>query len=93
VTEGKDANLTEAGRWVDETGLICYAWPPEGRFKALWDRVAAVTTEEERSALQSLIRREVDENSTIVAYTDDNGEWVDVEPNWENPPRWMDGLN
>ena len=92
--KSNDAKFTEPGRWVDASGTIRYAWPPEGRFKHLWERVVAVTTEEERDVLQSLLSYELQENSTTVAYMDtEDGVWHDLEANWDNPPRWMDGLN
>lgn len=88
MTPALRGDFTEPGRWVDDTGVIRYAWPPEGRFADLWRRVTEVTTEEERIALQTLIHHEVDANSTLVAYQDDEGEWHDVEPNWEEPKKW-----
>lgn len=59
-----------------------------GPLQGALGRICAVTTEIERCELECLISREVSENSTLVAYTDNDGEWVDVEPDWEEPERW-----
>lgn len=81
---------TEPGRWVNELGQIVYAWPPEGRFADLWRRIEAAVTEDERGEAVALLNLWRDENSTLVAYTDDDGEWVDCEPDWSVPEQWKD---
>jgi hypothetical protein len=81
----------EPGRSVAEDGRIVYAWPPEGRFRALWERFALTFTDAEKSELLSLLIKWRDENSTLVAYTNESGEWVDVEPDWTKPDEWLRG--
>ena len=74
----------EPGRSIADDGRVVYAWPPEGRFAALWERVeAALPGDDERLEALSLLARWGDETSTIVAFTDDDGEWVDVEWPWD----------
>lgn len=80
----------EPGRTVNGSGQIVYTWPPEGRFVELWQRIDAITTDDEKCELISLLNLWRDENSTLVAYTDDDGEWVDVEPDFSEPRRWME---
>lgn len=75
-------NWTEPGRHVSDSGQIIYHWPPEGRFAELWARIDPLTTDEDKSILLSLLARWYDEHSTLVAFTDENGEWVGVEWNW-----------
>ncbi len=78
------SDFTEPGRSVGESGVILYAWPPEGRFADVWRRfLESFPTDEERIVLRSLIARWMDETSRLVAYTDDAGEWVDVTWPWE----------
>lgn len=78
----------EPGRYVTESGLIKYCWPPEGRFVELWARIEAAIKPEERSDAISLLHLWREETSTLVAYTDENGEWVDCEPDWSVPEAW-----
>lgn len=76
----------ELGRSVGESGVLVYAWPPEGRFKELWARFeAAFPDPDDRITLRSLVARWMDETSRLVAYTDDAGEWVDVSWPWDEP--------
>ena len=79
----------EPGRHVSESGQIIYVWPPEGRYADLWQRFDAALTDSDKHELAPLLRRWTDANSTLVAYTDDTGEWVDVEPDWTEPQRWL----
>lgn len=81
--------IEEPGRSVADDGRIVYAWPPEGRFAELWRRVDSITTDEEEDELISLLVRWRDDNTTLAAYTDENGEWVDVEPRWEHIADWL----
>lgn len=80
---------TEPGRWVNESGQIVYAWPPEGRFAELWRRAEGIITDDEKGDLLALLRLWQDENSTLVAYTDEAGQWVNVEPDWDVPTEWL----
>lgn len=82
---------TEPGRWVADDGAIRYDWPPQGRFAGMWERFReAFPDESEWSEVHALFLRWQHENSTLVAYTD-GGEWVDVEPDWSLPERWVNG--
>lgn len=82
---------TEPGRTVAEDGRIVYAWPPEGRFADLWRRFDGAFNDAEKHELAALLRRWIDENSTLVAYEDDDGVWHDVKPDWSMPERWASG--
>lgn len=84
---------TEEGRWVEEDGRILYDWPPVGRFKDLWKRFTTAFNEEEYEEVASLLRYWSEENSTLVAYEDESGEWHDVEPNWADPEAWTHKTN
>jgi hypothetical protein len=81
---------TEPGRSVADNGAIVYAWPPTGRFHHLWACFDADFTDEEKHELLALLLRWRDDASALVAFTDEAGEWVDVEPNWAEPQRWME---
>jgi hypothetical protein len=71
---------TEPGRSVRPDGRITYAWPPEGRFSRLWERLDKVFSDDEKSEVLGLLLRWRDETSTLVAFTDPvSGEWVDVD--------------
>mgnify|MGYP001619627704 CR=1 FL=1 len=83
---------TEDGRFVNTSGQIVYEWPPKGRFKTLWEQVEAGFSDEEKHDVIALLRCWQDENSMLVSYTDEDGEWVNVEPNWSVPPGWLDPL-
>ena len=74
---------TEPGRHVDERGQIVYAWPPEGRFAALWWRIHAVIPDEEKGEALALLLKWRDQTATLLAYTDDSGDWQDVEVDWD----------
>lgn len=82
---------TEPGRHVSDSGTIVTHWPPEGRFAALWDRVDGAFTDDEKHDIADLLKIWRDENSSLVAYTDESGIWVDVEPNWSVPDQWLKG--
>jgi hypothetical protein len=82
-------NWVEPGRHVADDGRIVYAWPPEGRFAALWERFDLAFTETEKAELASLLSKWREATSTLVAYTDADGEWVDVEPDWGEPEKWL----
>lgn len=79
----------EPGRFVSESGLIGYDWPPRGRFAELWRRIDAAIPDAEKGEALSLLNRWQNEHSTLVAYTDENGEWVDVEPRWSEIDGWL----
>jgi len=65
-------------------------WPPEGRFSALWDQFTAAFPEDsDRLDLLELLLLWRDDNSTCVAFTDDEGEWVDCDP--EPIEDWLRG--
>lgn len=81
--------MDEPGRHVAEDGRIVYAWPPAGRFAALWERFDSAFSDEEKAELHNLLDKWRQANSTLVAYTDESGDWVDVEPNWAVPEGWM----
>ena len=88
----RDDPWTEPGRHVDEeTGAIVTHWPPEGRFKVLWERFHAEVPDDEKSDVLALLRAWQDENSTLDSYTNDGGEWVDVRPDWSVPGEWLGG--
>lgn len=82
---------TEPGRSVAPDGRIVYAWPPEGRFVRLWDRLHKVFSDDEKHEVLALLRAWRDDDSTLVAYTDDEGGWVDVEWDWTVAGGWLDG--
>ena len=83
---------TEPGRYVNDAGQIITVWPPQGRFVELWKRAATTFTEAELHDLLPLIDRWRDENATLVAYTDDEGEWVEVAPLPDTvPDEWEQG--
>ena len=83
------SDFTEPGRHVEVDGRIVYAWPPEGRFADLWLRfVAAFPDDVERCEVETLVRKWVDESSTLCSYTDEDGRWVDVTPDWDIPEGW-----
>lgn len=84
----EDDRWTEPGRHVSESGTIVTHWPPEGRFVALWDRLHEVFSDDEKHDILALLTIWRDENSSLVAYTDENGEWVDVEPDWSVVESW-----
>jgi hypothetical protein len=79
----------EPGRWVADDGRVVYAWPPEGRFVKVWSRLHAAFSDDEKHDVLALLLLWRDENSTLVAYADDDGEWVDVEPDWDVPGGWV----
>lgn len=84
--------IEEPGCWVDHMGRVRYAYPPVGRFAELWERITAITTEEERCLLAGLISNEIHENSTVIAVKDLlDEEWTEVAPNWDDPPPWLGG--
>lgn len=78
----------ETGLHVGDNGAVVYHWPPGGPFRELWDRVAAPLSDVERCDLHSLLTVWMHETSTLVSYEDENGEWVDVEPDWSIPDDW-----
>lgn len=82
--------MVEPGRQVAPDGRIVYSWPPEGRFRALWERCALTFTDQEKLELLALLKKWRDSESTLVAYTNDEGEWVDVEPDWDLPMTWLE---
>jgi len=58
-------------------------WPPVGKHAEVWERFQALgMPQEDWFALSDVLRRWIDDGSTLVAYTDENGEWVDVEWPW-----------
>lgn len=81
----------EPGRHVAESGRIVYAWPPVGRFAALWRRLeAALPSDHDKTEAVALLTLWQFETSTLVAYEDDDDEWVDVEPDWDVPGGWLE---
>jgi len=82
---------TELGRHVAEDGRIVYAWPPEGRFAALWCRIeAALPYDDDKCEAAVLLERWRDETGTLVGYMDvEDGVWHDVEPDWTVPTGWL----
>lgn len=58
----------------------------------LWRRIDAALSDEEKHDAIALLHRWRSEEATLVAYTDEAGEWVDVEPDWDEPARWLGGL-
>lgn len=84
---------TEPGRWVADDGTIRYAWPPQGRFHELWVKFSSLhLTDDEKFELLALLTLWGDENSTLVAI-EENGEWIDVEPDWSVPEQWLEENN
>jgi len=80
----------EPGRHVTDDGRIIYHWPPEGRYANLWQRIElALPGDDEKLEAEALLARWRDETSTLLAHTDDNDQWVDVEPDWDLPARWL----
>lgn len=72
---------SEPGRHTEDDGRIITHWPPEGRFSALWDQFcAAFPQDQERHDLLDLLLLWRDANSTLVAFTNDEGEWIDCDP-------------
>ena len=61
--------LVERGRHVAADGRIVYAWPPEGRFAVLWQRIeAALPSDDEKCEAAALL----DKWRSV---------WYDTEPN------------
>lgn len=83
------AMINEPGRHVSESGMIVYEWPPQGRFKAIWERLDVAVTDEEKHIVISLLHKWQTEHSRLVAYTDDDGELVDVEYDWGTVDDWL----
>lgn len=70
-----------------ERGLtICNAcdfhtyWPPTGEHAEVWERWKDAIPDGDKHRLIDVLVRWRHEHSTLVAYTDENGEWVEVEP-------------
>jgi hypothetical protein len=85
-----DDDFIEEGRYVDEYGAIRYVWPPIGRFGHLWREFQSHFPDESTwPEIEALLRYWQEEASTLVAYTDEFGEWVDVEPQWDMIERWL----
>ncbi len=83
-------SFNEPGRHVNADGLIIYAWPPQGRFADLWKRIeAALPSDHDKIEAAAMLVKWHDENSTLVYIEDDDGEWVDVEPDWDVPDGWL----
>lgn len=81
---------SEPGRTVGPDGRIHYHWPPAGRFLPLWERFDKVFDDDEKHDLLALLTQWRHAESTMVAYTDpETGEWVDVEPDWSEPRKWL----
>ena len=57
---------------------------------ALWRRIEHAVPEDDRCAAVSLLNGWLGETSTLVAYTDDDGTWVDCEPDWSVPEKWKE---
>ena len=91
MTDDDRARWTELGREVAPDGRIVYAWPPEGRFAEVWARFDQAFTDEDKGILWSLLPQWQSEMSTLVAYTNAHGEWVDVEPDWSVVDAWRRG--
>jgi len=71
----------ELGVHVDDEGRIVYAWPPEGRFAALWCRLeATLPYDVDKCEAAALLERWRDETSTLVGYVDEDDRWHDVGP-------------
>lgn len=84
------SDWTEPGRSVAENGQIVYEWPPQGRFDDLWARFASAFPDDtERHEILALLLAWRDDGSVLAAYTDENGDWVDVEPDWSLVEGWM----
>lgn len=79
---------TEPGRSVAADGRIVYAWPPQARFAALWITFNRQFGDAEKLELLSLLTCWRNAESTLVAYTDEAGELVDVEPDWTVVEGW-----
>lgn len=71
---------TEPGRYVNASGQIITVWPPQGRFVDLWRKARLCFTDAELHDLLALIDCWRDENATLVAYTQENGDWVEIAP-------------
>lgn len=73
--------LIEPGLSLNEdTGQYRTHWPPAGRFAELWKRFeAAGFTDDERCDLVSLLNQDIYDKSTLAAYTDDEGNWIDID--------------
>jgi hypothetical protein len=84
------SGFVEPGRSVAESGRIVYDWPPQGRFAEIWRRLDAAVADADKCAALSLLNRWQEENSTLIAYTDDDGEWVDVESHYETVTEWLE---
>lgn len=58
-------------------------WPPTGEHAEVWAKLETLGfSDAEKCQLRDLLVRWVNETSTLVAYTNDEGEWVDVEWPW-----------
>jgi len=81
---------TEPGRHITDDGRNVYTWPPQGRYANLWRRIqTAFPHDADKADAAALLDRWRDETSTLIAYTDDNDQWVDVEPDWTLPTGWL----
>jgi len=81
--------LVEPGRHVAADGRNVYAWPPEGRFAVLWQRIeAALPSDDEKCEATALLDKWRSETGTLVGYEED-GVWYDTEPNWDTPAAWL----
>jgi len=60
-------------------------WPPTEEWAVVWARFeAAGFNDDEKTKLHDLLGRWMDETSRLVAYTDEDGNWVDVEWPWSD---------
>lgn len=58
-------------------------WPPVGEHAAVWARFERLRfSDDERLILRDVLTRWMNESSTTVSFTDENGAWVDVEWPW-----------
>jgi hypothetical protein len=56
-----------------------------GDYAVVWEKFESVSktfTDAEKSLLAAVLNRWVSENSTLMAYTDENGEWVNIKWPW-----------